>query len=80
MNIHRRQLTGTQRAVIAKKMATMKHGGDRKSDQSAILRFDQKSLSDAGKIMSVSKRMVDHDRRAKRDGTQKSSPPGRGGP
>jgi hypothetical protein len=40
MNIHRRHLDQSQRALIGEKMATMKHGGDRKSHQAANLQFE----------------------------------------
>jgi ParB-like chromosome segregation protein Spo0J len=49
-NLHRRHLTESQRAMVAGKLATMKHGGDRKSDQEPNL-----SLEKASSMLSVSK-------------------------
>ena len=50
-------LTESQRAVIAAKMANMKHGGDRKSDQAANLRLEI-SQPEAAKLLNVSERTV----------------------
>lgn len=56
-NLHRRHLTPGQRAVVAARMANMRHGGDRKSDQAANLRLDI-SQAEAAKTMGVSERSV----------------------
>ena len=37
MNLHRRHLTASQRAMIAAMLVTTTHGGDRRSDQGAKL-------------------------------------------
>ena len=60
-NMHRRHLTIGQRAMIAAKIADLKRGGDRKSDQSANLRFDFDHIThaDAARKMGVSERSVD---------------------
>jgi hypothetical protein len=65
-NILRRHLTVGQRAMIASALANMKHGGDRRSDQSANLR-DEKSNEDAAKSLSVSPRAVQYAKEVKRD-------------
>jgi ParB-like chromosome segregation protein Spo0J len=49
-NLYRRHLNESQRAMVAGKLATMKHGGDRKSDQEPNL-----SLEKASSMLSVSK-------------------------
>ena len=53
-NLHRRHLTQNQRKSIAGKAATMPRGGDRKSDQTARLRFDSTAATAAK--MNVSQR------------------------
>jgi hypothetical protein len=57
LNLKRRHLSETQRAMIAAKIETLKHGGDRKSDQDANLHLDI-SRDDAARIMKVSPRRV----------------------
>ena len=54
-NLHRRHLDASQRAMVAARLASIPHGGDRKTDQSANLRFE-KSQEEASKIMNVSRR------------------------
>jgi hypothetical protein len=58
-NLHRRHLNTSQRAMIAAKIATMKHGGDRKSDQDANLRVE-KSKAEAAEMLKVSPKSVEH--------------------
>jgi phage N-6-adenine-methyltransferase len=55
-NLHRRHLTESQRAMVAAKLANMKHGGDRKSDQAASLPVV--SQSEAATLLNVSERSV----------------------
>ena len=50
LNLHRRHLTESQRAMIAAKLATMEHGGDRKSESKDQLI----SRSEAAGMLSVS--------------------------
>ncbi len=53
-NVRRRHLDESQRALVAAKLETMRHGGNRKG-QDANLRVDR---SDAAKMLSVSERSV----------------------
>jgi ParB-like chromosome segregation protein Spo0J len=55
LNLKRRHLDETQRAMVAKKIETVKHGGDRKSDQDANLHVDRAT---AAKMLNVSERSV----------------------
>jgi hypothetical protein len=54
-NLHRRHLDPSQRAIIAAKMETFKHGGNRKSDQDATLQTRRRSNAAA---RNVSERTV----------------------
>jgi hypothetical protein len=54
-NIRRRHLDESQRALVAAKLETMKHGGNRQAGQDANLRVDR---SAAAKMLNVSKRSV----------------------
>jgi hypothetical protein len=65
-NILRRHLTTGQRAMIAASLASMTHGGDRKSDQGVNLPFE-KSNGDVAKDLNVSPRTVKNAREVKRD-------------
>jgi len=62
MNLARRDLTVSQRGLIAAEMANMKHGGDRKPDQGGVLPLDI-SAAKAAKHMHVSESTVDRGRR-----------------
>jgi hypothetical protein len=44
--------------VVADKLATLKHGGDRKSDQAANLRLDIPTQAEAAKLLNISERSV----------------------
>ena len=57
LNLHRRHLDESQRAMVGEKLATMKNGGDRKSDQSANLRTDL-TVSQAAELLNVSERSI----------------------
>ena len=57
-NVARRHLDASQRAMIAAKLANIEHGGDRRSDQSAILRVDHVSQLEAAAKLNVSRRTV----------------------
>jgi N6-adenosine-specific RNA methylase IME4/ParB-like chromosome segregation protein Spo0J len=54
-NLTRRHLDASQRAMVAKRLETAKHGGDRKSDQSANLHLDRSS---AAEMLNVSPRSI----------------------
>jgi hypothetical protein len=54
-NLKRRHLSESQRGYVAAKLETLKHGGNRKSDQDANLHLDR---DDAAKLLNVSPRTV----------------------
>jgi hypothetical protein len=54
-NVRRRHLDESQRALVAAKLETVNHGGNRKADQDANLHVDR---SDAAKMLNVSERSV----------------------
>jgi N6-adenosine-specific RNA methylase IME4/anti-sigma28 factor (negative regulator of flagellin synthesis) len=56
LNLKRRHLNESQRAMVAAKLATARHGGDRRSDQAANLPVV--SQEEAAKLMNVSERSV----------------------
>jgi len=55
LNIKRRHLDASQRAMVAAKLEQFEHGGDRKSDQDANLHLDREG---AASLLSVSERTV----------------------
>lgn len=57
LNLHRRHLTESQRAMVAAKLANMEHGGNRK-DQVANWRLDQITQADAAKLLQVGERSI----------------------
>lgn len=57
-NAVRRQLTPAQRAMAATKIANVKNGGDRKTDQSAARQSDARTISDAAEMAKVGKRSI----------------------
>ena len=59
LNLHRRQLTNNQRAVIAGRLATMKRGGDHTSDESNSPNGELLSRDDAAALLQVTPRSVD---------------------
>jgi hypothetical protein len=70
LNLKRRHLDASQRAMIAAKIATTKHGGDRKPDQEANLPLETSSAV-AAEIMNVSPRSVTLARSVIKSGNQK---------
>lgn len=56
LNIHRRHLSESQRSMAAAKIATITHGGDRRSDQAANLPTVTQAF--AAKALNVSERSV----------------------
>jgi hypothetical protein len=60
-NVHRRHLTAAQRAISAAYLVTVKHGGDRRSDQAATLPVDAPThvtQAQAAAMVKVSERTV----------------------
>ena len=58
LNLKRRHLDESQRAMVAAKLATMKHGGDRRSDQAANLPVEKPTQKQAAEMLNVSDRSV----------------------
>lgn len=58
LNLHRRHLTESQRAMVGAKLANITNGGDRVSEQSANLHSGAVSRSDAAELLNVSPRSV----------------------
>jgi len=57
-NLRRRHLNESQRAMVASRIANMRRGGDRRSDQAANLPVGSVSQSKAAALMNVSERSV----------------------
>jgi len=58
LNLKRRHLNESQRAVAAAKLANMKWGGDRRSNQDANLHLETLSKSTAAELFNVSPRLI----------------------
>lgn len=58
MNMRRRNLSESQRAMIAANLANIPHGGDRKSDQSVNSPIEQVSQKKAAELMQVGVKSV----------------------
>ena len=56
LNLHRRHLDESQRALVGKRLSSMSHGGDRRSDQAANL--PAVTQSEAARLMNVSERSI----------------------
>lgn len=56
LNLHRRHLDESQRAMVGKKLSTMTHGGDRRSDQAAKLPLV--TQAQAAEMLNVSERSI----------------------
>jgi len=68
-NLHRRNLNESQRAMIATKIANMRHGGDRRSDQAVNLPLENDRITneDAATKLNVSKMSVKIAKKVDRD-------------
>ena len=70
MNLARRHLTTSQRAMVAADLVTLDHGGDRKSEnQDANLHLDPVTQKEAAKLVNVSTRSVADAFKVKRGGS-----------
>lgn len=56
LNLHRRHLDESQRSMVAKRLATLSHGGDRRSEQAANLPVVTQAV--AAELLGVSERSV----------------------
>ncbi len=54
LNLHRRHLNESQRAMVAGKLANIKKGGDRKSENQKVNLANDISQADAAKLLNVS--------------------------
>src|SRR5438034_1338113 len=54
LNLQRRDLNESQRAMLAAKMTNVGHGGDRKSDQAVAIRLDAVTQAKAAERARVS--------------------------
>lgn len=69
LNLHRRHLTTSQRAIIAAKLANMQHGGDRKSEEIKAPIDALKTQKQAAEMLSVGERSVERAAAVIREGT-----------
>lgn len=67
-NLHRRHLNTSQRATVAAKLAKLKHGGDRKSEE--IKGQKCTLIKDAADALNVSERSVKNAKTVLRDGSE----------
>ena len=58
LNLHRRHLNESQRALVAARIANLQRGGDRKSDQSPNWDFDAVTQTAAGDLLNVGRQSV----------------------
>jgi ParB-like chromosome segregation protein Spo0J len=69
LNVVRRHLTTSQRALIAAHLANLKHGGDRKSrDRDANLQLEKVTIQRSAELLSVSVRSVEAARKVLSEG------------
>lgn len=69
-NIERRDLSNSQRAMVAAKLANLSHGGDRRSDQSSNLSLGALTQTEAGKLLHVSRTNVQSARKVLENGVK----------
>lgn len=65
LNLHRRHLSESQRGMVASKLETLEHGGNRRGDRDANLHLDR---SRAAEMLNVSTRTVAAAAKVKDDG------------
>jgi len=69
LNLARRHLNESQRAMVAARIANIGHGGDRRhTDQDAKLRVDQIAIRQAAQRLNVSSRSVEAAKKVLREG------------
>lgn len=68
LNLKRRHLSESQKAMVAQSIANIVNGGDRKSDHSANLHSDPITLEDAAQMMNVSRRTTATARKVAEEG------------
>ena len=69
LNLARRHLNESQRALVAARIANIGHGGDRRhTDQDAKLRVDQIAVRQAAQRLNVSSRSVEAAKKVLREG------------
>src|SRR5690606_1395904 len=69
LNLHRRHLNASQRAMVAAKLANMTRGGDRVSEQSRNSDFAKVSVTDAASNLNVGRDSVLDARQVQQHGT-----------
>lgn len=67
LNLHRRHLTESQRAMVAAKLSNIQNGGDRVSEQSANLQSGT-SRAQAAEMLNVSERTVNSAKKIEQQG------------
>jgi len=68
LNLHRRHLSESQRAMVAARIANLPHGGDRRSNQAANLPLEIPQDT-AARLLNISNRSLRHAKAVQRDGT-----------
>lgn len=68
LNIHRRHLDESQRAMVGAKIANLQNGGDRLTEQSANLQSGSVTRKQAANLMQVSERSVNKAKKVQKEG------------
>jgi len=68
LNLHRRHLSESQRAMVGAKIANIDYGGDRVSDQAANLQLGPTTRAEAADMLNISERSVNTAKKVERDG------------
>lgn len=69
LNLHRRHLNESQRAMVAAKVATLTHGGDRRAVQAANLPVETPTQAEAAAMLNVGERSVRAAAKVRDEGT-----------